>query len=73
MPRRRSQNCINGTQKLVKSNNLIEYLSIDFINILTSMMNEKCYRWRKDVKKPQCVTKTPQYLSKALERVSRVS
>ena len=51
MPRRRSQNRINGTQKVVKSNNLIDYSSLDFINILTSMMNEQRYRWRKDFKK----------------------
>ena len=73
MPRRRSQNHINGTQKVVKSNNLKDYSSLDFINIQTSMMNEQRYRWRKDLKKPQRVTKTPQYLSKALQRVSRVS
>ena len=51
MPRRRSQNRINGIQKVVKSNNLIEYSSLDFIQILTSMMNEQRYRWRKDLKK----------------------
>ena len=51
MPPRRSQNRINGTQKVVKSNNLIDYSSLDFINILTSMMNEQRYRWRKDFKK----------------------
>ena len=73
MPRRRSQNRINGIQKVVKSNNLIDYSSLDFINILTSMINEQRYRWRKYVKKTQCVTKMPQYLSKALQRVNRVS
>ena len=51
MPRRLSQNrSLNGTQKVVKSTNLIDYSSLDFINILTSMMNEQRYRWRKDFK-----------------------
>ena len=52
MPRRLSQNrSLNGTQKVVKSTNLIDYSSLDFINILTSMMNEQSYRWRRDFKK----------------------
>ena len=51
MPRRRSQNRIDSKQTVVKSNNLIDYSSLDFIQILTSMMNEQRYRWRKDFKK----------------------
>ena len=51
MPRRRSQNRLDGAQKTNKTNNLIDYSSLDFINILTSMMNEQRYRWRKDLKK----------------------
>ena len=36
---------------MVNSNHLIEFSSIDFIQILTSMMNEQRYRRRKDFKK----------------------
>ena len=50
MPRRRSQNRIDGNQKVGKSNNLIECSSLDFIEILSSMLNEHRYQWRKDFK-----------------------
>ena len=50
MPRRRSQNRIDGNQKVGKSNNLIECSSLDFIEILSSMLNEQRYRWRNDFK-----------------------
>ena len=52
MPRWLSKNrSLNGTQKVVKSTNLIDYSSLDFIQILTSMMNEQRYRWRNYFKK----------------------
>ena len=51
MPRRRSQNRIDSKQTVVKSKNLIDYSSLDFIQILTSMLNEQRYRWSKDFKK----------------------
>ena len=50
MPRRRSQNRIDSKQTVVKSNNLIDYSSLDFIQILTFMMNEQRYRWKKILK-----------------------
>lgn len=50
MPRRRSHNRIDGNQKVRKSNKLIECSSLDFIEMLSSMLNEQRYRWRKDFK-----------------------
>ena len=50
MSRRRSPNRIDGTKKAGKSNNLIEYSSLDVIELLRFMLNEQRYRWRKDFK-----------------------
>lgn len=51
IPRSRLLKRTEGKHKAAKSNNLIEFSSLDFIQILTAMFNEQRDRWRKDFKK----------------------
>ena len=51
IPRRQLGNRTEGKQKVGKSNNPIEFSSLDFIQLLTAMFNEQRGRWRKDFKK----------------------
>jgi len=50
IPRRRSTNGIDNKRIGHKSKDLIEFSSLDFIQILTGMLDEQRYRWRKDFK-----------------------
>jgi hypothetical protein len=51
LPRQRSLKRIASKEKVDKTNNLSEYSSLDFIHILSSMLNEQRHRWKKDFKK----------------------